>query len=546
MKNKSVMMHNFGLVPTVNFPRSVFNRSHGYKTTCDSDFLIPILVDPILPGDTVSLKPTILSRLLSSALKPFMDNVYCDVFTFFVPYRLVWDNFKKHMGEQNNPADSISFNIPQITSPNKNAGGVPIGHLFDYFGLPTEGLGAAGQPGLTVNNLVGRSYNKIYNDHFRDENLQNSVTIDTGDGPDTWSNYNLLKRGKRFDYFTACLPNPQKGATPVSLPLGSSATVKTSATPLFTGAQSALVFALNSGGSMTGGKVMRSAASGQIVEGTNADATGTNGIYPQNLYADLTNATASTINALRQSITLQQFLERDARSGTRYQEIVKAHFGTQIPDFRNQRSEIISIFRYDIKMNPVAQTAANDVPPTQGIGTLFGFGTGVGQGHFVHTFTEHGTLMTLMCFTADLTYSQGLERHWSFRTRYDHYWPILANLGEEAILNKEVYANLDDGTAANQKDGVWGYLPRYDSYRFKPSKLTGLMRPAATGTLAIWNLSEQFSVQPTLGATFIQNNMPMDRCISVPAQAHWIVDIYFEMKHARCMPVFAVPGLTRL
>lgn len=553
MQQKTIMDHSFGAVPVSKMPRSVFNRSWTHTTSFDCDYLIPIFLDQgILPGDTVSCKFNILTRMLSASLKPIMDNLYGTVYTFFVPDRVIWANARKHFGEQDSPADSISYNIPYINTPNGAAGGIPIGHLYDYFGLPTEaaGVGGAGAGAQSLANLAGRAYNKIWHDHFKDQNLQNDITIDTGDGPDTWANYNLLKIGKKFDYFTSCLPYPQKGATAVSMPLGTQAPIKTNATDLVTGVQSTIAFRRTDNGAYPAQNQLGigSGTGSMYVNGT-AFAGPVMSVYPSNLYADLSGATAATINSLRQSITLQQFLERDARSGTRIGEIIKSHFaGVVIPDFRIQRSEIIHIFNFDVRVNSVAQTSASGL--TGGatyLGDLSGFGSGVSSGdHYVHSFTEWGVLMSLLVIRGEIKYSQGIDRFWRKSSRYDRYWPILANLGEQPVLNEEIYSNLADGTAANQKSGVFGYLPRYDEYRHSKNLLTGLMRPQATGTLAIWNLAELFSAQPTLGATFIQSNTPLDRNVAVPSAPHFIVDALFDVKHARIMPVYSVPGLTRL
>lgn len=546
MQNKSVVDHSYGAVPVSKMPRSVFGHKPGYTTSIDCDYLYPIYTDfGILPGDTVSIKFSLLTRMMSPLLKPIMDNIYGTVYTFFVPDRIIWANAKKHFGEQDNPSDTIAYNIPYINTPNGAAGGVTIGHLFDYFGIPTEaaGIGGAGAPSYSLCNLPGRAYNKIWNDHFRDENLQPSLKIDVGDGPDTWSDYGLVKIGKKFDYFTSQTPNPQKGSTAVNLPLGSTAPVISN----------------NVGISMKGGTPL-------VDQYIYSSAAGTNQLLAQNnwvgnpaaivwgsntgLAADLTNATAPTINSLRQAITLQQFLEIDARSGTRYQEIVRSQFaGVVVPDFRLQRSEIIHIYNFNVKVNPTAQTSASGINGgSTYLADLSAFGTGVSVGeHFVHSFNEHGTLMSLLVIRGENKYSQGISKFWFKRTRYDRYWPVLAGLGEQATLNQEIYANLAAGTGANQREGVFGYLPRYEEYRDPVrSMLTGLMRPGVTGSLAIWNLSELFSAQPTLGATFIQQNTPLDRAVAVPSAPHFLVDCVFETKYARIMPVFGIPGLRRL
>ena len=512
--------HNFSKAPQASIPRSQFDRSHGCKTTFDAGYLIPVFVDEALPGDTFNLHMTAFARL-ATPITPIMDNLTMESFFFAVPYRLVWNNWQKFNGEQTNPSDSTDYLCPKMTSP---VGGYAVGSLHDYLGLPVQ------VANVVHDSFWHRAYNLIWNEWFRDENLQNSVTVDKGDGPDTPSNYVLLRRGKRYDYFTSCLPWPQKG-TAVSIGLAGTAPV------LGIALKDSQNYITNPGASwaISDGTSPSTATWSGNSTAPDIAIQGASGV--PNIRVDLSSVTATTINALRQAFQIQKLYERDARGGTRYVEILKSHFGVVSADQRLQRPEYLGGGSTPVIINPIAQTSATETTSPQG--NLAAYGTCAVHGHgFVKSFTEHCLIIGLVCVRADLNYQQGLNRMFSRQTRWDFYWPALSHIGEQAVLNQEIFAQ---GTSADTQ--VFGYQERFAEYRYKPSIITGQFRSDFAQTLDKWHLAQDFASLPVLNSSFIQENPPMSRVLATANYPNFLFDSFFKLKCARPMPVFSVPGL---
>jgi hypothetical protein len=530
------VQHLFSQVPTAQIPRSKFNRSHGLKTTFDSGYLVPIFVDEVLPGDTFSMDCTLFARV-ATLISPIMDNMYMDTFWFFVPERLLFEHFENMCGQQDNPTDSTDYLFPTVKSPTGT--GFEVGSIADYFGLPT------GVPNLEVRAEPFRAYNLIYNEWFRDENLQESLPFTKADS-DQYSNYKLVRRGKRHDYFTSSLPWPQKGPG-VELPFGGTA---------------ALTVADNASLNMPAGYLSSSvnrnalgffptnlalyAESQSGFDNYETNTISGYGASPQDfplkaingVNVDLTSATSITINQFREAFQIQRWYERAARGGTRYTEIIRSFFGVISPDARLQRPEYLGGSSNRIDVNVIPQTSGTtDVSPQANL-SAFAVGTnGRGNG-FSKSFTEHGWIIGLVNVRADLTYQQGINRMWTRSTKFDMYWPTFAFLGEQAVLNKEIFAQGNE-----EDDKVFGYQERYAEYRYAPSQVTGKFRSTYAQSLDSWHLAQKFENLPKLSPEFIVDNPPIDRVVAVPSEPQFLLDCWFNLNCVRPMPVYGVPGL---
>lgn len=537
----SVDPSHFAMVPRSDVPRSTTIENFTHKTTFDMGPLVPIYVDEILPGDVHHGDVYIFARL-NNLLFPLMDDVEIETFYFFVANRNLWARWENMMGAQVNPGDSIAYTVPQIVSP---AGGFAVGSLYDFMGIPCVGQITGGET-ISVNALPLRAYNNIYNEWFRDQDLQNSVTFTQADGPDSSASYVLMRRCKRHDYFTSARPWPLKGGVEVPIPISGAATVKTNATALVTTASPALLLRKSTDGAIEAtNQILSHDTAGNVrSDGMGATASGF-GQFPSNLYADLSTATGATLNAMRLSIATQQFLEKDARGGTRYTEILRNHFGITPEDSRLDRPEYIGGGRSPLQTNAMPQTSATGLTGgTTPVGSLSGQAVVAAQHRFSYHATEHGYIIGLANVRAAITYQQGLHRMWTRQTRFDFYWPTFQNLGEQAIRRDEIYC-----TGVDADDVLtFGYQERWAEYRYKPSRISNLFRSTTAGNIDEWHMSQQFSAAPTLNTTFIQDTPPASRVLAAGAAANGmqiLFDSVTVLKSTRPIPVYSVPGMDR-
>lgn len=561
----------FSQIPQININRSIFDRPHRHITSFNAGKLIPIYVDEMLPGDTFKMRTSWFVRM-STPIFPVMDNAYLDYYYFFVPNRLLWDHWREFMGENTTApwTQTTEYKIPQVVIPPANIKPYPEfqpGSVADYMGLPTlTGDATAGQAGFSVSALPFRAYVLIWNEWFRSENYQYPAYFtknDTNRTPDVIGENQLPIDGgqllpvDRFhDYFSSALPEPQKG-DPVSISLTGSAPLTTGTDYQFSSNEQLHLMTPNATPAEAEGLLYYqkintpnpASNNGIFVKHEDTDMALTDVIAPitgSNLYADMQNTATITINQLRQAFQIQRLLELDARGGTRYISLLKAHFGVTSPDSRLQRPEYLGGTRFNINMQQVLQTSSTDNTSPQGNTAAFSATTHVEDNDFTYSATEHGWIIGVACIRTDHTYQQGINKMWSRSGRYDFYWPALANLGEQAILNKEIYAYFGRDEKERMEE-PFGYQEAWAEYRYKPSIISGDMRTnSPNGTLDSWHYGDYYENVPTLSQKWLEEPLQnIDRTLAVQSSVshQFIADIAFDLQCTRPMPVYSIPGL---
>lgn len=543
-KNRSTDPDRFAMVPRSDVPRSAFSVPHTHKTTFGAGFLVPLYLEEVLPGDSFSVRMTAFARL-ATPIVPVMDNLILESFFFFVPNRLVWNNWERFQGQQDSPGDITAFLIPQISITDDTA--FPgSGNLSDYFGVT---MNYTAESEIFVNALPFRGYNLIWNEWFRHQDLQDPAVVDLDDGPDAQVDYLApQRRGKRHDYFTSCMPWPQKPTAQASFIYGNGS-------PAIPGQNMTLGNMLYGVGAPVSGIGVSSppdAPTTGLPQSWSGARTITPAFQHSTLVEPFVMRTGGSgvpdirvqINDLRTAVMLQNFLEKSARGGTRYSEMVRNIWGVTSPDARLQRPEYLGGGRAQVTVNPVAQTSASGATGTTTVlGELAGIGTAIASGHgFSQSFTEHGFVFGLICVRADMTYQNGTNRMWFRRTPFDIYSPPFAHLGEQAVLQKEIYSvggvGADDNT-------VFGYQERWSEYKYKPNRVSGLFRSKHPTPLDMWHLAQNYTIAPTLNEIFMIEDPPVERVLQVATNEgeQFLVDSVFDCRYVRCMPMFSIPGL---